>query len=595
MSNKIENHKMIKDSIYQFDSFDDGNVLYQKKKNHLPAMGWNSWNAFGSGNTEALTKEMADAIVRLGLDKLGYKYVVLDDGCYKPERVDGKLSNEEKKFPNGFKALADYVHEKGLKFGMYNDIGTNLCAGAAVGTCGHEAIDAKTYIDWGVDFLKVDNCYYLWDNATFSDPANAKYVYAPNIKAIRVESNDFSLEYSAVEQGILVGNRIEKTETYVTKIGTFDGTGPDPTPVGMQSGELHFEVTVPNDGEYAIYVLYATGEEEGIGSLLQMAVKGMDAVVFDDFLEPTTGSEDFIWSKRILVNLKKGLNTIRLMNHRRQENTLGSYGTLLKELNEYAPDNDIIFSACEWGKTQPQNWAYKVADSWRILNDITFQVGSDGDPGVGRWDSDYTTSVLSQYNKAVIMDEFSGLSKGWNDPDMLMIGMNGLDLTMCKTHMTMWCMMNSPLMLGLDLRRVSLGDDIYNIIANEKVIQLNQDALGVQAKRIYCSVATKNVDSEYVRDKNRVDILAKPLVDGSIALSFINVSEKRVTGHFEVTKDLILNCIGEKMPQRDLFEKAQCFDVNDLWNNSSYINDDGFFYVSELDACDNITVKVTPR
>ena len=160
----------ITDNEYRFDSFENGKVLLNKKKNHLPAMGWNSWNAFGSGNTETLTKAMADCIVELGLNKLGYNFVILDDGCYKSERVNGKLENDEVKFPSGFRALSDYIHAKGLKFGMYNDIGTNLCAGAAVGTCGHEKTDGKSYVDWGVDFLKIDNCYFLWDNATFSNP-----------------------------------------------------------------------------------------------------------------------------------------------------------------------------------------------------------------------------------------------------------------------------------------------------------------------------------------------------------------------------------------------------------------------------------------
>ena len=169
-----------------FDTFTDGKVLYGKKKDRLPAMGWNSWNAFGSGNTEDLTKQMAECLNKLGLNELGYEYVVLDDGCYKPERVDGKLSNEEIKFPSGFRALADHLHKAGLKFGMYNDVGTNLCAGAAVGTCGHEKEDARSYIDWDVDFLKVDNCYYPYDNATFSDPENARFVFAPNIRSIRI-------------------------------------------------------------------------------------------------------------------------------------------------------------------------------------------------------------------------------------------------------------------------------------------------------------------------------------------------------------------------------------------------------------------------
>ncbi len=140
----MERPVVIKDPKYRFDSFKDGKVLGGKIRGRLPAMGWNSWNAFGSGNTEALTKEMADQLCELGLKELGYEYVVLDDGCYRSEREDGKLCNEEVKFPSGFRALSEYIHSKGLKFGMYNDIGTNLCAGAAVGTCGHEKEDAKT-------------------------------------------------------------------------------------------------------------------------------------------------------------------------------------------------------------------------------------------------------------------------------------------------------------------------------------------------------------------------------------------------------------------------------------------------------------------
>ena len=150
------------------------------------------------------------------------------------------------------------------------------------------------------------------------------------------------------------------------------------------------------------------------------------------------------------------------MNHRRQENTLLSYAKIKGCLKKAKPDNDIVFSICEWGKTQPQNWGYKVGDSWRILNDITFQVGSDGDRGHASWEGAYTTSVTAQYNKAVIMDSFSGPDKGYNDPDMLMIGMDGLTDTMCKTHMTMWCMLNAPLMLGMDLRNVQKGDECHS-------------------------------------------------------------------------------------------------------------------------------------
>ena len=131
------------------------------------------------------------------------------------------------------------------------------------------------------------------------------------------------------------------------------------------------------------------------------------------------------------------------MNHRRQENTLNSYAELLKGFNKAKEDHDIVLSICEWGKTQPQNLGYKVGDSWRILNDITFRVGRDGDPGMTAWSDPGTASITSQYNKAVVMAGFFGPDKGWNDPDMMVIEMNGITDVMCKTHMTMWCMMNT--------------------------------------------------------------------------------------------------------------------------------------------------------
>lgn len=272
---------------------------------------------------------------------------------------------------------------------------------------------------------------------------------------------------------------------------------------------------------------------------------------------------------------------------------MSSYAALLEGLNAAAPGHDVILSICEWGKTQPQNWGYKVGDSWRILNDITFRVGSDGDPGVGTWVDGYTPSVTSQYNKAVIMDEFAGLHKGWNDPDMLMIGMNGLSLTQCETHMAMWCMMNAPLMLGLDLRRVQKGDELWKIISNEELIALNQDALGIQAKRIYCSLEKEHPDTEYVTNRDRVDILAKPLSDGSVALSFLNVSEKEDNGAHSVDIDTILRFLGGKMTDKEAFAKAGSYTVTDLWTGEETINTTGVFGVSGLEACANVTVRVT--
>ncbi len=594
----------ITDKAYRYDSFKNGAVVPGKKLGRLPAMGWNSWNAFGSGNTEALTKVMAEKLVELGLDKLGYKYVVLDDGCYKPERVNGMLSNEEEKFPSGFKALADFIHSRGLKFGMYNDIGSNLCAGAAVGTCGHETEDAQTYIDWDIDFIKVDNCYYLWDNATFSNAENARYTYAPAIKSIRIKGCGIDISLNASGDGMLFGNGVftdgEEGDRYVKGIGTFDGTGPDNTPVGELSGELRFAVSSCEEGDAELTILYATGREPETGSWLEVAVGCGDDTeyYYDDLLPESESKDSFIESASIKICLKKGENILRLMNHRRQENTLCSYSELVKgfeeAFNRGSVRKDIILSICEWGKTQPQNWGYKVGDSWRILNDITFQVGADGNPGHGNWSGDYTTGVTNQYNKAVIMDEFAGLSKGWNDPDMMMIGMDGLDETMCKTHMAMWCMMNSPLMLGLDLRRIEKGDRIHNIISNKNLIALNQDLLGIQAKRIYSTLEKDNPDKVYLRDNKRVDVLAKPLSDGSIALAFFNLDTEDANERIRVDKDLILKYLRDKMKDPDAFENSGSYSVTDLWNNESQNTDGGIFEIEGIKACDSIVWRIKP-
>jgi len=590
----------ITDNKYRFDSFANGKAFKGNKKNRLPAMGWNSWNAFGSGNTEALTKIMADKIVELGLDKLGYQYLVLDDGCYKSERENGKLANEPVKFPSGFRALSDYVHERGLKFGMYNDIGTNLCAGAAVGTCGFEATDAKSYLDWGVDFLKIDNCYYLWDNATFSNPEKAKYVFAPNLRQIQLNKGDFSILLNA-DKGILEGRGASLKDGYVTGIGTFDGTNTGTSPVGPMSSELVFEVNVPETGEYELTVNYATARQNGCGEWLQIATGYGDETTYfyDDLLPATDSPEAFTNSNPIKITLHSGRNKLRLMNHRRQENTLCSYAAMLEGLNQAKPDHSVLLSLCEWGKTQPQNWGYKVGNSWRILNDITFRVGRDGDPGFGSWTDPGTPSVTSQYNKAVIMDEFAGLDKGWNDPDMLMVGMTGMTPQMNQTHFTMWCMMNSPLMLGLDLRRVTKGDELYRVIANKDLIALNQDALGIQAKRIFTS-ATKadhdepisSPDTAYITDCERLDILAKPLADGSLALSFFNLSEEKKSGNYSADLSLIKKFLGHNLPED--FYKASSFSVKNLWSGETSKNTSGKFCIDSLEGCGNVTLRITP-
>ncbi len=131
-----------------------------------PIMGWSSWNTFRTEISEELICAQADALISTGLAEAGYKYVNIDDGFTNGRGEDGRLIIDTVKFPNGMKAVADYIHSVGLKAGMYSDAGDNTCAsqnvkpyGLNVGLYGHEAQDCKMMFDeWGYDFFKVDNC-----------------------------------------------------------------------------------------------------------------------------------------------------------------------------------------------------------------------------------------------------------------------------------------------------------------------------------------------------------------------------------------------------------------------------------------------------
>ncbi|MGN6601404.1 MAG: glycoside hydrolase family 27 protein [Ginsengibacter sp.] len=142
-----------------------------------PPMGWNSWNTFQTNINEKLVKETADKMVSSGMKDAGYQYLVLDDGWMAMERDSaGNLVPDPKKFPHGMKALVDYVHSKGLKFGLYNCAGTKTCAGYP-GTRGYEYQDARFYASLGIDYLKFD-----WCN---TEGINAKEAYTTMSKALK--------------------------------------------------------------------------------------------------------------------------------------------------------------------------------------------------------------------------------------------------------------------------------------------------------------------------------------------------------------------------------------------------------------------------
>jgi len=167
--------------------------LFAQKNPNLaqtPPMGWNSWNRFACNVDENLIKSVADAFITNGMKDAGYEYIVIDD-CWQVSRdANGQIVADPKRFPSGIKALADYIHSKGLKFGIYSDAGRKTCQGRP-GGYNFEEIDAKTYAAWGVDYLKYD-----WCNTEGIDP---KVVYPKMSKALAVSGRD--IVFSICEWG----------------------------------------------------------------------------------------------------------------------------------------------------------------------------------------------------------------------------------------------------------------------------------------------------------------------------------------------------------------------------------------------------------
>ena len=155
-----------------------------------PPMGWNSWNKFACNVGEDLIKGTADAMVKSGMKDAGYEYIVIDD-CWQVSRdANGNIVADPQRFPHGMKAVGDYIHSVGLKFGIYSDAGSKTCQGRP-GGLGHEYQDAMQYAAWGVDYLKYD-----WCNTTTQD---AKASYA-NIRAA-LDASGRSIVLSICEWG----------------------------------------------------------------------------------------------------------------------------------------------------------------------------------------------------------------------------------------------------------------------------------------------------------------------------------------------------------------------------------------------------------
>ena len=151
----------------------EGNLLAP-----TPPMGWMTWNYFGTDINENIIHEIADAMVSSGMVKAGYDHIMIDDGWQGGRDNKNNMIPDPKKFPSGIKSLADYVHSKGIKLGIYSDAAQLTCAGYTA-SLGFEEQDAKTFASWGIDYLKYDYC------GAPSDSNTAKIRYKKMADALR--------------------------------------------------------------------------------------------------------------------------------------------------------------------------------------------------------------------------------------------------------------------------------------------------------------------------------------------------------------------------------------------------------------------------
>ena len=466
-----------------------------------PIMGWSSWNSLRNHIDEDTILDMAKAMVDTGLADAGYKYVNIDD-CWQSSMRDenGMLQGDLESFPSGMAQVGRKINQLGLKMGLYTSNGTLTCEDLPA-SLGNEEIDAKTFASWGVEFFKYDFCHHKYisgktpiiEYVGISRKGEREFVklkpdrakYTGRAKAIKVDE-------LATKKGIAFLNH--------------------------GAGTAQFKVDVAQGGEYVFTIHYkklASKKE----TYLQINVNGNTNEVF---FPPSVA---FTPDARLqtIIKLSAGENIITLQNPvvTRADSSYIQYRRMGKALEDAShdwsmysgePQKPITYSLCEWGTNHPWTWGAKAGNMWRTTHDI-----------MPKW-----FSIVWIYNRTVNM--YKSASPGHvNDPDMLEVGNGKLTIEENRAHFTLWCMMAAPLVLGNDLRELQNGskksDAILKIITNENLIRIDQDTLVKPAKRI--------------GKKGSIDILARPLSNGDVAICFFNKggSKKEIEFDLATLKD----------------------------------------------------------
>lgn len=459
--------------VYPADFYGNGAAL-------TPPMGWSSWNTFRNRIDENLIYDTAVAMKEKGLVDAGYHFVNIDDNWVDNARDDeGRIQADKLTFPNGIPALVEKVNAMGISLGVYSSNGTATCEDLTASLY-HEWTDAYTFAKWGVEYFKYDFCH----NIPLSE-------YAPLVYAVTISKNGIGRTYDCKEA------ELSGLARYMKKKG-FDGkyvSGLD-----RREGAMTFDnIEVEEDGVYNVTVhIVKHGQYE---KCLMLEANGIEREVL---IFPSQKRFNMTAKFTVSMRLKKGKNTLKLFNPigTRADSAMLQYvnmGRQLKKATEKVardagkPEKPITFSICEWGFNQPYKWGRYAGNLWRTTPDIR---------PIWPW-------IKILYNHTVKLYKYAGVG-GWNDPDMLEVGNGKLTFEQNRSHFALWCMMCAPLILGNDLRNIS--DDVLKIVKNPDLIAINQDALGIPAKRVV---------------KGTVDVLVKPLADGSVAVCAFNKGGKK--------------------------------------------------------------------
>ncbi len=451
---------------------------YENGVRKTPLMGWSSWNTFRNNIDQNLIYDTAVALKESGLADAGYTYVNLDDNWHSNMRDEnGEWQGDLVRFSEGIPALVKKINALGLKVGIYSSNGTLTCEDLPA-SLGRELADARTIAKWGLEYFKYDFCHNK------KVPSYAPLVFSVDVSKKGSGKTTEYLVSNAILQGLARRMKDKRLRggQYVSGMDAGAGSILFDNIVVDEAGEYVLTVNIRKYGSYEKYLGVKVNGEEA------------DGIYFP-------GQKVFNLTARFqtVINLKAGRNSVELGNPVTDGNVSAAIQyrhmsrCLVQAAEEQAartgePVKPILFSICEWGFRKPWRWGASAGNMWRTTPDIR---------PWWQW-------IKIIYSRNVKLWKYASAGH-FNDPDMLEVGNGKLTYDQNMAHFALWCMMSAPLVLGNDLRKIT--KPVLDIVTNRDLIAIDQDALCKQAKRVR---------------RGGVDVLAKPLADGSTAVCFFN-------------------------------------------------------------------------